>query len=73
MIMSIDFNAQYAINYILSSFSRFLPVIHRADFESAEAFCKKVQECMCEKLSLEKTNFTSADKVEFAKLHLQSN
>lgn len=50
---------------------RFLPVIHKADFENLEAFSKHVKEEMCKEVGLEETNFTSADKVEYAKLVLQ--
>jgi len=50
---------------------RFLPVVHRADFETTDDFCKYVQKIICKDLKLAETNFTSSDKVEYAKSLLQ--
>lgn len=52
---------------------RFLPVQCKKDFDTSEDFCESVQESICQELALEKTYYTSADKVEYAKTILQSD
>ncbi|XP_013379693.1 ancient ubiquitous protein 1 [Lingula anatina] len=49
---------------------RVLPTMEAQDEESVEDFTKRVQQVMAEELGITATNFSSADKVEYAKRKL---